>query len=144
LAATRLQNEARATAGQVTKEAEQLAATNQAATEVHLTMEAVAREATREAAIVEALAEETAQAQPLFDLVQELHSEGYLIRTGGTYYAIEDFDESWAQINWYSWWHTGYSPTNFVIRADASWDSASNKANWWNSGCGFVFREKDE
>lgn len=144
LAATRLQNEARATAGQVTKEAEQLAATNQAATEVHLTMEAVAREATWEAAIVEALAEETAQAQPLFDLVQELHSEGYLIRTGGTYYAIEDFDESWAQINWYSWWHTGYSPTNFVIRADASWDSASNKANWWNSGCGFVFREKDE
>jgi hypothetical protein len=30
-----------------------------------------------------------------------------------------------------------------VIRADAEWDSASDKADWWNSGCGFIFREQD-
>lgn len=141
VAATQRENEARATEDQATKVAQEAAATNQAATQVQDTAEALAREATRDTATAAARIESTAQAQSMLDLIQELYSNGYLSTTAGTYYALEDFDESWAQINWYMWFYTGYSPTDFVIRADAAWDSASTSANWWASGCGFVFRE---
>jgi len=142
-AATQQENEARATAAQATEEAEQRAATDQAATQVHLTEEAATKEATQEAAIVQTVTAATVQAQPMFDLIQGLYSDGYLSRTDGTYFTIPDYDQSWAQINWYQWYYTGFSPTDFVIKADASWDSASTTANWWNSGCGFVFREDE-
>jgi len=101
----------------------------------------LAREATRDAATAAAKAESTAQAQSMLDLIQELNRDGYISTTAGTYYSLDDFDKNWAQINWYQWWYTGYTPTDFVIRANAAWDSASTSANWWNSGCGFVFRE---
>jgi len=141
VAATQRENEARATEDQATKVALESAATNQAATQVQDTAEALAREATRDAATAAAKVESTAQAQPMLDLIQELYRDGYLTTTAGTYYSLDDFDESWAQINWYMWWYTDYSLTDFVIRANAAWDSASTSANWWTSGCGFVFRE---
>jgi hypothetical protein len=141
VAATQRENEARATEDQATKVAQEAAATNQAATQVQDTAEALAREATQDAATAAAKAESTAQAQSMLALVQELYTDGHLSTTAGTYYSLEDFDESWAQINWYMWWYTGYTPTDFVIRANAAWDSASTSANWWTSGCGFVFRE---
>jgi len=141
VAATQRENEARATEDQATKVAQEAAATNQAATQVQDTAEALAREATRGTATAAAKVESTAQARPMLDLIQELHSNGYLSTTAGTYYSLDDFDESWAQINWYMWFYTGYSPTDFVIRANAAWESASTSANWWASGCGFVFRE---
>lgn len=139
--ATKQEDEARATMDQATEEAEQQAATDQAATQIRLTEEAIAREATQEAATIQAIAAATVQAQPMVDLVQQLHADGHLSRTEGTYFTLSDFDESWAQIGWYIWDPTGFSPTDFVVRADASWDSASDTANWWSSGCGFVFRE---
>lgn len=74
-------------------------------------------------------------------LVQSLADEGYLSSASGTYHELEDFDETWAQLNWYQWWYTGFEPEDFVISAHTEWDSASDKADWWNSGCGFVFRE---
>ena len=141
VAATQRENEARATEDQATKVAQEAAATNQAATQLQGTAEALAREATRDTATAAAKAESTAQAQSMLALVQELNRDGYLSTTAGTYYSLEDFDESWAQINWYMWWYTGYSLTDFVIRANAAWDSASTSANWWTSGCGFIFRE---
>lgn len=95
--------------------------------------------ATEQAAALEAQA--TAQAAAMYETVQELKSAGHLSKTSGTYYALSDFDQSWAQINWYQWWQTGFAPTDFVIRADVSWDTASMTANWDRSGCGFVFRE---
>ena len=86
----------------------------------------------------------TAQAQPIADQIQALYSQGVLDTTEGDFTRLEDFDESWAQIDWFKWWRTGYSPENFVIRTDASWSSASDKANWYNSGCAFVFGEIDQ
>ena len=74
-------------------------------------------------------------------LVQSLADDGYVSSTSGTYHELEDFDETWAQLNWYEWWETGFEPADFVISAHTQWDSASDKADWWNSGCGFVFRE---
>lgn len=140
-AATQAGLDARATEAQATELAERKAATDQAATQVQGTADAVAQESTREAATAAARAESTAQAAGMSNLVEELHRQGHLEATSGTYYALDEFDESWAQINWYQWWYTGFAPADFVIRADAEWDSASDRANWWASGCGFVFRE---
>ena len=87
------------------------------------------------------VARATSTAQPLADAVDRLVNEGYLTRGGGTYESLLDFFREWAQINWYQWYDTGKAPTDFVVRADVAWQSASDKANWFNSGCGFVFRE---
>jgi Tol biopolymer transport system component len=77
------------------------------------------------------------------DVAKTLTDAGILTSYDGGAHSLADFDQEWAQINWYSYFRTGRQPTNFVIRADASWESASDKANWFNSGCGFVFRETD-
>ena len=102
------------------------------------------KEALSITATANAVRQATAQAQPLANLVKKLQTEGILSRIEGAYSPIEDFDQSWAQINWYQWTPTGFSPENFVIHANAAWDSASDKANWFNSGCGFVFSFKDK
>lgn len=90
-------------------------------------------------AMIDALSTESAAM--MYDMILDLYDDGYVAQTEGSYYTALDFDESWAQINWYQWWQTGYAPEDFIIRADASWDSASETANWFSSGCGFVFRE---
>lgn len=75
------------------------------------------------------------------DLVQSLANDGYLQSIFGTFHSLPDFNETWAQLNWYQWWDTGFEPKDFLITAHTGWESASDTANWWNSGCGFVFRE---
>jgi len=97
--------------------------------------------ATQTAQIEMTKAAGTASAEPMALRVQSLFEEGYIDTTEGKYYALPDFDRSWAQINWYRYWRTERKPSNFVLRTDASWDSASDIANWFNSGCGLVFRE---
>ena len=72
-----------------------------------------------------------------------LAAYGILSSSSGKVKELSDFSQEWAQMNWYTYYRTGSSPQDFIIRADASWESASDKANWWNSGCGFVFREED-
>lgn len=102
--------------------------------------EVVGQMAIRETATSEALASATAQAQPLTDRIKELYASGVLRTLTGTYHPLPDFDSSWAQINYYDFLLTGLAPTNFLLTTKASWESASETANWWNSGCGFVFR----
>jgi hypothetical protein len=114
-----------------------------AATETRAIEVTSTRIAERTAAKEATIAVATGSARSLYDKVLELAGDGYLSTTDGEYHEISDFDKSWAQINWYQWWHTDHSPRDFVIRADAYWDSASETANWFNSGCGFVFREKN-
>ena len=102
------------------------------------------RPATKAAATNTAVAGLTATAQPMADTVKKLFEDGYLASTEGTFYQLEDFDYAWARLNSYAYFPTDYSPKEFVIRADAQWSSASDNANWYNSGCGFVFRDVDE
>jgi hypothetical protein len=85
----------------------------------------------------------TAQAESVADFIKQLVEQRYVTKTEGIYHPLDNFDESWAQINWYKWWKTNYNPRDFVIRADVTWTSASDIANWFNSGCGFVFSAKD-
>ena len=77
------------------------------------------------------------------DLAKKLHGEGHLTSTNGVYKRLPTYDESWAQINWFQWRPTGEETNAFVLRTDVSWDSASDTANHFNSGCGFVFNEQD-
>jgi hypothetical protein len=81
----------------------------------------------------------TEQAQSMLEVVQKLYDDGILATTEGDFHTIDNFDESWAKLGWYQWWDTEYEAGSFVISADAAWDSASDKANWDESGCGFVF-----
>jgi hypothetical protein len=85
-----------------------------------------------------------AQTAGIRDMLSTLQARGMVENASGRYVRLDGFEESWAQINWYQWWDTGEAPTNFLIRARTRWESASSTANWFNTGCGFVFREKDE
>jgi len=89
-------------------------------------------------------AQATEQAQSMADYVASLQDRGYVRRTDGSYYAIEDFEDSLAKINYFQRTRTDYSPTNFVIRSHMAWESASENANWEYSGCGFIFHENEE
>ncbi|MDX1437381.1 MAG: hypothetical protein R3335_11250 [Anaerolineales bacterium] len=91
-----------------------------------------------------AVAQSTAMADTFFETVQGLYDGGIISSTGGEYVRFFDFNQSWAQLGWYRFFPTGISEKNFVLRTDASWRSASDKADWWTSGCGFVFREDEE
>lgn len=77
-------------------------------------------------------------------LVQYLYDEGIIHTLDGDYYQLDDFKEEWAQIDWYQWFPTGFEPASFIIRVDATWESASRTANWFNAGCGIVFAEQSE
>lgn len=101
-------------------------------------------ELNRENATQQAADQATQQAQPLYDWVQKLADEGTIPSTEGKYYHLDDFDESVAKINYFSWWRTGYSASEFVLLTDMAWDVASKSANWYNTGCGFVFSEAEE
>ena len=77
-------------------------------------------------------------------LVEKLYADGVIHSTAGVYTSLGDFDQEWAQLNWYQWYPMGVTPENFILRLDAAWESASKTANWADSGCGVVFSEKDE
>ncbi len=132
---------AAATAEVAARQTETQQALDLTATEDLRAQQAAATQAARVARSTAQAVSATAAAQPILDRVLDLVSAGELSRSDGRYHALDDFDQSWAQINWYQWWYTQRSPSSFVLRANASWESASDTANWWNSGCGFVFRE---
>jgi hypothetical protein len=90
------------------------------------------------------VAQATEQAAGMSAKVEKLYSEGLLESKNGRFVALDDFDQSWAQINWYQWTDTGYSPRKYAVQAHTWWSSASDKANWNTSGCGFVFGEQDK
>ena len=121
-----------------------------ATAEAEATQKALDRAATATAKVVaqqtataEAVVQATAQAQPMVDLVAKLQADGYLTSTEGEYMRLPfTYEEEWAQLAWYSWNPTGLQLTNFVLRADASWDSGSDTPN--PSGCGFVIRVDDK
>jgi hypothetical protein len=102
-----------------------------------LTQKAVEIQAERTANVAAA----TSAAQPMMDLITQLSDEGILSTPNGRLTQLEDFHRSWAQIDWFTWYPSGHHPSNFVVKAKIAWETASDKANWYNSGCGFVFRE---
>ena len=120
------------------------AISNITATNIASMVTKTAARAATETKAAEEIAQKTAQAQPMYDLVQKLMAEGYISSTDGIYYRLKDFNEAEAKINYIHWYPTGYDPQNFVIRADMAWESASDKADWDSSGCGFIFHVDPE
>ena len=95
----------------------------------------------QQTATAKAILRATAQAQPMLDLVNRLVSDGYLSTSQGEYFPMLDFDHSWAQLGWYQFFSTGFSPSDFVISAHTEWDSAIKSTEAETTGCGIVFRE---
>lgn len=84
----------------------------------------------------------TKQTEDFAALVENYHEAGYVSSTTGTYNFLGTNVSKWAQLNYYIWEEMDYSPTNFIIKSDISWRSASPAAN--SSGCGYVFRLQDD
>lgn len=85
----------------------------------------------------------TAYAVAFLNLIEELNEAGVVTSTDGDYYRLDDFEGNMAQIDQPFVYFLGVDANNFAIAADMEWESASMKANWPTSGCGFVYGYKD-
>jgi hypothetical protein len=95
--------------------------------------------ATAQSGAETAIVRATENAQSMADLVQELYDDDYLQSTQGEYIRLNDFEESFAQINWVTPRFTDITLTNFVLRSNIAWETAREGANIRYSGCGFWF-----
>jgi len=87
----------------------------------------------------------TSFAQNMYDRVQELYSDGYLKSTAGRYVWIKDYTEELDQINYFGGtYFTDINTTDVVMVADVAWESADERTNKKNSGCGFYFGYTDD
>ena len=86
----------------------------------------------------------TQQVADMAARVERYVKDGSLPEGSGTFTALPDYDNNWAQVEYYTWAKTGLSPVNFVVESDLAWDSASSISNWDLSGCGFAFRVNDD
>jgi hypothetical protein len=75
--------------------------------------------------------------------VMDWFEDGLLSQPEGKFISLPPFSESWAFLNYYDGVPTFQSPTNFVVTAELSLESASDTANWFASGCGFIFGDVD-
>ena len=71
------------------------------------------------------------------EFLSELEEDG-LIDGDGTYTSYGDYEDEWAQIDYYQWL-TFEHADRFVFAANMSWASASDRPNNFSAGCGIVF-----
>jgi hypothetical protein len=95
--------------------------------------------ATAESGAATAVVRATENAQSMADLIQQLYEDGYLQSTQGEYVRLNDFEESFAQINYVTPRFTDVTLSNFVLRSKIAWETAKEGANIRFSGCGFWF-----
>ena len=74
----------------------------------------------------------------MLTVVNNFYKQGYIPSTQGRYFPLNNYYSTWAQIGWYSWTNTAFSPKDFVLTAHMAWESASDTPN--ESGCGITFR----
>lgn len=74
-----------------------------------------------------------------WNMLHELEEDRLITLDGNsTYYG--DYEKEWAQLGWYSWLNFE-NADRFVFSSNLSWDSASDKPNNFESGCGVVFNQ---
>lgn len=95
--------------------------------------------ATAQSEAATAIVRATSQAKPMADLVQGLYDDGFLQSTQGEYIRLNDYEESFAQINWVTPRFTDITLSNFVLHSNIAWETARKGANIRQSGCGFWF-----
>ena len=76
------------------------------------------------------------------DFIKKYYDANYVSSMNGKYKSLSPYIDSWAKINYYQWSVSPYSPSNFILKSDISWQSASAAAN--SSGCGYVFHLQEE
>ncbi len=83
----------------------------------------------------ERVEQRTAKVQKYFEL-------GYLPSTEGRFEQFGDFNQAWAQLEWYqSWSLSSTKEENFLLSAHVKWSSAYRNADV--SGCGFYFAYRE-
>ena len=75
--------------------------------------------------------------QDFYSQVEDYQNKGYIPSTEGAYSKLDDYSQSWAQINWFQWSVINRTVTNFVLNAHFRWSIAT--ATPEDSGCGFLF-----
>lgn len=70
--------------------------------------------------------------------LSELEEDGLIPDTNGTYISYGDYEDEWAQIDYYQWL-TFEEADRFVFAANVSWSSASSTPNNYAAGCGLLF-----
>jgi len=73
--------------------------------------------------------------------IQRYADQGYIPTAEGKIEAVRDFNQSWAQIGWYTWFSAGKRAKNFIYSGHFKWSSDSETPN--KSGCGFLFATND-
>jgi hypothetical protein len=113
------------------------------ATAAELSLRKTSTAAAKETQSAYAAATQGAQDSYIQGVIDTLVQDSFLTTNKGEYERLDDLTRSEAMINYYNWDMIPYFAKDFVIDTDLTWESASDKANWWNSGCGFVFRLDD-
>jgi hypothetical protein len=86
----------------------------------------------------------TAEASSFASEINTLFANKIITSKDGQYTRLYDTDESLAKINWFQWHYFDENEhKNFVIRASADLETASNISNWADTGCGFVYHTSD-
>ncbi len=75
--------------------------------------------------------------EAFYAFLEELEDDG-LIKTNGTSTYYGDYEDEWAQIDYYQWL-TFQHADRFVFSANISWASGSSTPNNYAAGCGVVF-----
>ena len=103
------------------------------------TSTAIQVEASQQTATAKADQQATAQVKPIYDYLQKLQESGEVTDISGSYLRLPDYERTMSRIGYFGEEEPiGFTLENFAIRADASWDSASDMANWNQSGCTFL------
>jgi len=78
--------------------------------------------------------------------VEDLQSSGLLAPDGRFAPLQPTFTINEAQRNYWIWYpiEDAGSHQDFAIGADVSWETASETSDWWNTGCGFFLRPRDD
>ncbi len=79
----------------------------------------------------------TQEYKDFYSQVKGYYDKGQLASTNGTYKALDDFSESWPQIDWYQYWPAHDAISDFLFSAHFRWSAASQTPDV--SGCGLVF-----
>ncbi len=70
-------------------------------------------------------------------MIDRLAKDG-VISSNGSWIYYGDYTDEWAQIGWYQWLNFEHAE-RFVFSANVTWNSAYDKPNTFDSGCGIIF-----
>lgn len=77
-----------------------------------------------------------------FDKFLDKLEKDRIIKGGGKTESWGDFEDEWARLGWYQWYNYG-NAERFVLYSHINWQSAHDRPNTFDSGCGVIFNTRD-